>query len=66
MAKKLVAAELRTRTEFMKNDTHVDHTPLYLMAAFLSPALNPYLPELETKLAIGAVIVRMKVEPDNR
>jgi hypothetical protein len=50
-AKQLIAEQIRTRTAYMYDDQLSQHSPVYVIAAYLSPALVPYLTSEEVALA---------------
>ncbi len=60
--KKLVAEQLRTRTEFMRDDQHDQHTPVFVIAAYLSPVLLPYLTSAEIELAEKSLKIRIALD----
>jgi hypothetical protein len=57
--KQIVAQQLDERTAYMRDDTLDNHSPVYIIAAYLTPSLMPYLAKNEQTLAERSIKIRM-------
>ena len=65
-AKQRIVAVLKTRMAFMLDERAVDHTPVFVLGAYLSPPLYKMLTPQERDLAERSAKIRVKTSEIER